>query len=162
LQLAQITVRKRLFFAPVWKLTPHFVPCASDDGPIECVSDERELGVEIDAQTIQLTLKSSHLKALDKSIAGRPDVLLIFGSHSMQAATIENAENREWVRLIGRDHDLQFWCTPDPRTDVQILDRDYIPGELEETEQWIIPIFEPVRLTYLEKPFPLQVCYSNP
>lgn len=48
--------------------------------------------------------------------------------------------------------------TPDPRTDVQILDRDYVPGELEETEQWIIPIFEPVRLTYLMKPFPLQIC----
>jgi len=138
-----------------------------------------ELGVEIDLQTIQLTLKSSHLKALDKSIAGRPDVLEIFGSHSMQAATIESAEHREWVRLIGRDHDLHFWkvsvnfffCglifffnispfyqTPDPRTDVQVLDRDYVPGELEDSEQWIIPIFEPVRLTYLMKPFPLQIC----
>lgn len=111
-------------------------------------------------QTIQLTLKSSHLKALDKSIAGRPDVLLIFGSKSMQAATIETAENREWVRLIGRDHDLQFWRTPDPRMDVQILDRDYVPGELEETEQWIVPIFEPVRLSYLTEPFPLQVLFS--
>jgi hypothetical protein len=129
----------------------------TDDSTVQSISDDIELGVEIDMQTIQLTLKSSHLKALDKSIAGRPDVLQIFGSNSMQAATIETAENREWVRLIGRDHDLQFWRTPDPRMDVQILDRDYVPGELEESEQWIVPIFEPVRLTYLTQPFPLQV-----
>ncbi len=58
------------------------------------ISNELELGVEIDLQTIQLTLKSSHLKALDKSIAARPDVLQIFGSHSMQAATVESAEHR--------------------------------------------------------------------
>lgn len=61
---------------------------------MEVVSDDQELGVEIDMQTVQLTLKSSHLKALPKSIAANPDVLLIFGSHSMQAATIESAEHR--------------------------------------------------------------------
>eukprot|EP01087_Luapelamoeba_hula_P004848 TRINITY_DN1482_c0_g1_i1.p1 TRINITY_DN1482_c0_g1~~TRINITY_DN1482_c0_g1_i1.p1 ORF type:complete len:4317 (-),score=602.49 TRINITY_DN1482_c0_g1_i1:51-13001(-) len=125
---------------------------------VEIVGNEHELGVEIDTQTIQLTLKSSHLKALSKAIAGRPDVLEIFGSHSMQAATIETTEHRDSVRLIGREHDLHFWKTPDPRMDIQINDRDYVPGELEESEQWIIPIFEPVRMAYLMQPFPLQVC----
>ena len=38
-----------------------------------------------------------------------------------------------------------------------MFDREYQPGELEETEQWIIPIFEPVRLTYMTKPFVLQI-----
>ncbi len=77
----------------------------------------------------------------------------------MQAATVESTQNREWVRLIGRDHDLQHWRTPDERTEVQILDRDYVPGELEDHENWIIPIFEPVRLTYLVQPFELQISY---
>lgn len=135
----------------------------SVDGAVQTVSNEAELGVEIDIQTIQLTLKSSHLKALDRAIAGNEDVVEVFGKHSMQAATIQSTEHREWVRLIGRDHDLQFWRTPDPRTDVQILDRDYVPGELEEHENWIIPIFEPVRLQYLTQPFELQVCLpENP
>ena len=87
--------------------------------------------------------------------------LQVFGKHSMQAATIQSTENRKWVCLISRDHDLQHWRTPDPRTDVQILDQDYVPGELEQSEEWIVPLFEPVRLTYLVPPaFPveLQVC----
>jgi hypothetical protein len=129
----------------------------SVDGTVQVVSHEAELGVEIDIQTVQLTLKSSHLKALDRAIANNEDVVEVFGQHSMQAATIQSTEHREWMRLIGRDHDLQFWRTPDQRTDVQILDRDYVPGELEESENWIIPIFEPVRLTYLVQPFELQI-----
>lgn len=129
------------------------------EGPVPVVSHETELGVEIDIQTIQLTLKSSHLKALDRAIANDEDVVEVFGKHSMQAATIQSTEHREWVRLIGRDHDLQFWRTPDQRTDVQVLDRDYVPGELEDSENWIIPIFEPVRLAYLTQPFELQISF---
>lgn len=131
------------------------------EGPVQVVSNEAELGVEIDIQTIQLTLKSSHLKALDRAIANDEDVVTVFGKHSMQAATIQSTEHREWVRLIGRDHDLQYWRTPDQRTDVQVLDRDYVPGELEESENWIIPIFEPVRLTYMTQPFELQISTPN-
>jgi hypothetical protein len=40
----------------------------------------------------------------------------------------------------------------------QELDRDYAPGELEATETWITPIFEPVRLSYMVEPFVLQIC----
>jgi len=115
------------------------------------------MGIEIDLQIVQLTLKSAHLKALSKQIAGKADVRQIFGSVSMQASTVQDAEHREWVHLIGRNHDLQFWKTIDPRPCVQECDREYIPGELEDTENWIVPIFEPVRLKYLVKPFVLPI-----
>lgn len=59
-------------------------------------------GIEINLQTAQLTLKTSHLKALDRKIAQRPDCVEVFGSQSMQCAVIESAKNRELVRLIGR------------------------------------------------------------
>ena len=47
------------------------------DGPLQEVSNEIELGVEIDLQTVQLTLKSSHLEALQDDIAGNEDVVAV-------------------------------------------------------------------------------------
>ena len=132
-----------------------------DSYDIDAVPDSPNLGVEIDVQIIQLTLKSSHLQALQKQIAKKQDVRHIFGSQSMQASTVQSTEHREWVRLIGRNHDIQFWRTADPRPCVLEFDRDYIPGELEPSEEWIIPIFEPVRLSYLVQPFELQVCLPD-
>jgi hypothetical protein len=126
---------------------------------VQMAYNEKDCGAEIDLMTAQLTLRSQHLKALDKKIASNPDVVLVFGtSETMQAATIESAEHRECVRLVGRNHDLHYWKTPDPRPEIQVLDRDYNPGELEASEQWIVPLFEPVRLTYLTQPFTLQIC----
>jgi hypothetical protein len=55
------------------------------------------LGVEVDLQTAQLTLESSHLQALDTDIASDPDVQLIFGKKSMQASIVESSEHRVWV-----------------------------------------------------------------
>ena len=118
------------------------------------VDDTRDLGVEIDWQIVQLTLRTSHLKALSKAIAANPDVTMIFGTKSMQAATIQNAENREWVRLVGRQHDIQYWKTPEPRMCEQELMREYDPTELEESERWILPIWEPVRRKFFVPPPP--------
>jgi len=126
---------------------------------VKAVDDTGDLGVEIDWQTIQLTLRTSHLKALDNVIARNPDVVEIFGTKSMQAATIQNAENRQWVRLVGRQHDIEFWRTPDtvegkPRLAEQELMREYNPTELEDTERWIVPIWEPVRRKFFVPPPP--------
>ncbi len=41
------------------------------DGKVQSVQDSNELGVEIDIGAIQLTLRSAHLKALDKAVAGK-------------------------------------------------------------------------------------------
>jgi hypothetical protein len=125
---------------------------------IPIVDNNVESGIIIDFQTAQLTLKSAHLQALETSIASDPDVQLIFGSKSMQASTIESTEHRTWVHLVGRSHDIQYWKTEDQRTCIQDLDRDYSPGELNPSEEWIVPLFEPVRLMYMTQPFALQVC----
>lgn len=130
----------------------------SDGTGVPVINPNLEMGIEVDLQTAQLTLKSSHLQALETAIAQDPDVQMIFGKKSMQASIVESSENRMWVHLVGRDHDVHFWRTPDQRTAVVDLDRDYAPGEVEECEQWIVPILEPVRMTYMTQPFVLQIC----
>ena len=132
---------------------------ASDDdnAAVQTITATESMGVEIDLSLAQMTLRSSHLKALDTAIASNEDVLEVFGASSMQAATLQSAEHREWVRLVGRSCDLQYWKTPDARPDPQVFDREYQPGELEESEQWIVPLLEPVRLTYMTRPFVLQI-----
>lgn len=125
------------------------------------IPDDVELGVEIDLQAVQLTLRSAHLQALDSVIASDLDVQGIFGKSSMQVTIVEATEHRLWVSLTGRHHDIQYWRTPDERPCIQEFDRDYNPGELFETEQWIAPLFEPVRLAYMVKPFVLQVCMPD-
>jgi hypothetical protein len=62
---------------------------------------------------------------------------------------------------IGRGHTIHHWQTPDERSCIQLFDREYSAGELHHTEEWIIPIFEPVRLTYMTQPFVLQVCMPS-
>lgn len=128
----------------------------TDIGTIE---DDSDLGIELDFQTIQLTMKSSHLKALDIKIASDADVQTVFGKKSMQGSIVESTVHRTWVNLIGRGHSIQYWQTPDERSCVQDFDRQYSAGELEGgTESWIVPIFEPVRMTYMTQPFVLEVC----
>jgi hypothetical protein len=131
------------------------------DQSIRSINANIEMGIEVDLQTAQLTLKSNHLQALDTAIASDPDVQMIFGKKSMQASIVESTENRLWVHLVGRDHDVHYWRTPDERTAVVELDRDYSPGEVEESEQWIVPILEPVRMMYMTQPFVLQICMQE-
>ena len=133
-----------------------------EDSVQEVDEAAQELGIEVDLQVFQVTLKSSHLQALDTVIAANPDVQLIFKeSKSMQASVVQSTENRMWVHLIGRAHDIQYWCTPDDRTCLQTYDRDYAPGDLFDSEQWIVPLLEPVRLTYMTEPFVLQICMQE-
>lgn len=51
----------------------------------------------------------------DSNIASDADVLQIFPeeANSMQCAVVQSAENRMWVRLVGRSHDIQWWHTED-------------------------------------------------
>ena len=64
---------------------------------------------------------------------------------------VEEAEHRKWFRLIGRQHDLEYW-TPDSRTDLQEWDREYDPSEMLPTEAWVAQLFEPIRLQYYVPP----------
>ena len=123
------------------------------------IGDDVELGIELDLQIVQLTMKSSHLKALDTKIASDPDVQSIFGKKSMQGSIIESTMHRTWVNLIGRGHSIQHWKTADERSCVQDFDRLYSAGELEGgPEAWIVALFEPVRMAYMTQPFVLEVC----
>jgi hypothetical protein len=50
-----------------------------DNSPVDEIEDNGTLGVEIDVQLGQMTLRSRHLSALNTTIANHPDVKLIFG-----------------------------------------------------------------------------------
>ena len=39
-------------------------------------------------------------------------VKMIFGDATMQASLIERAEHRQIYRLVGLNHELEFWATP--------------------------------------------------
>ena len=58
---------------------------------VETVMDSQELGVEIDLQIGQMTLRSRHLAALPEAVAKDQDVRLIFGETTMQASLLESA-----------------------------------------------------------------------
>jgi hypothetical protein len=103
------------------------------------VDDTGMLGVEIDIQMGQMTLRSKHLAALASEIANHPDVMLIFGDATMQASLIERAEHRQKYRLVGLNHELHYW--PTGHTMCPPLgdqwEREYDPKDLFESERWI-------------------------
>lgn len=114
------------------------------------------LGVEMDLQIGQMTLRSKHLQALRSTVANHPDVKLIFGENTMQASLLERAEHRKKFRLVGLQHELEVWqqghndCPPLGEE----WDREYDPSELEPSERWIAKLFEPVRKSFFNGPTP--------
>ena len=114
---------------------------------IPTVSQESkfDMGIEFNLQLSQLSLKSNHIEALTEPMSNDRDVLTVFGPRSLQAIVLEEAKRRTWFRLLGRNMDLQYW-DPDDRTATQEFDREYDPSEMPEHEQWIVALFEPIRL----------------
>lgn len=114
----------------------------SFDNDVSEVADTGMLGVEIDVQIGQMTLRSKHLAALQTEIANHPDVQLIFGDTTMQASLVESAEHRSIYRLVGLNHELHHWKTNHiicpPLGDE--WDREYDPAELADSEKWIAAV----------------------
>jgi thiol-disulfide isomerase/thioredoxin len=110
-----------------------------------------DMGIEFNLQIAQLTLKSNHIEALKEPMSQDYDVLTVFGPRSLQCIVIEDARRRTWFRLLGRNHDLQYW-DPDDRTAIQEFDREYDPSECPPTEHWIVRLFEPIRRSYYVPP----------
>ena len=114
----------------------------SFENPVGEVADNGVLGVEIDVQVGQMTLRSKHLSALSSDIANHRDVLHIFGDATMQASMIERSEHRSRYRLVGLNHELEFW--PSPHTVCPPLgdewEREYDPANLFESEKWITSV----------------------
>ena len=100
------------------------------------VADTGELGVELDLQIGQMTLRSKHLSALDTDVATHEDVRAIFGEATIQASLLERAEHRQRYRLVGLEHELEWWpgahesCAPLGER----FERDYDPAELYDSE----------------------------
>jgi len=114
----------------------------SYDNAVDEVEDTGMLGVEIDVQLGQMTLRSKHLAALATDIANHPDVVKIFGDSTIQASLSERTENRQRFRLIGLNHEVDYWPTAH---DVcpplgEEWEREYDPAEMFDTEKWIISV----------------------
>ena len=128
------------------------------------VEDNGMLGVEIDVQLGQMTLRSKHLSALTSDVANHPDVNLIFGDATIQASLISTAENCEVYRLIGLNCTIEYWRSPHkicPPID-DSWDREYDPAELGETETWITSLFEPIRKNFFSGPNPPPMQFMLP
>ncbi|KAJ9441712.1 putative nucleoredoxin 1-2 [Diplonema papillatum] len=104
--------------------------------------------VEVSVMTFDFTFKSGHLRALPTN-ARSIDIVAVFDAGtSLQCATVENSQHRDWYRLVGRDHDIQVWTTLDERVVLPQCDREY-PEELEEGERWIQPLLDPIKRRYV-------------
>eukprot|EP01033_Poteriospumella_lacustris_P010457 gene10460-7435_t len=128
----------------------------SYDNQVGEVEDNGMLGVEIDVQLGQMTLRSKHLSALIPDVANHPDVNMIFGDATIQASLIATAENCDKFRLVGLNHEIEYWKTPHnvcPPLGEE-WDREYDPAELADTERWIAHLFEPIRKNFFDGPMP--------
>eukprot|EP00808_Paulinella_micropora_P006835 g75373.t1 len=128
------------------------------------VKDTGQLGVELDLQLGQLTLRSRHLAALSTDLACHQDVKALFGDQTIQASLLEQAQHRQVHRLVGLGHDLHHWLTPHEETAPipDEFDRDYDPADLAPTEKWILPIWEPVRRSFFAGPVPKEMAFLMP
>eukprot|EP00808_Paulinella_micropora_P008730 g77250.t1 len=132
--------------------------------PVGEVADTGLLGVEMDLQIGQMTLRSRHLSALPSNVASHPDVKMLFGDQTIQASLLEQAEHRIGYRLVGLNHDVQYWQSAHvecPPLGDQ-WERDYDPSELFESEQWIARIFEPIRKAFFDGPQPPPMQFMLP
>lgn len=106
------------------------------------IAESPMIGVEMDVQIGQMTLRSKHLAALPSSIANHADVKSIFGDATIQASLVERAENRQIYRLVGVQHELVYWPTAHvftaPMDD--LYEREYDPAELYDSERWIVNV----------------------
>lgn len=114
----------------------------SFENDVGVVADTGMLGVEIDVQTAQMTLRSKHLSALHTDIANHLDVKMIFGETTMQASLVEVAEHRQVFRLVGLNHEIHYWRTAHnicPALGDE-WEREYDPADLSDSERWIAAV----------------------
>ena len=106
------------------------------------IADNGTLGVEIDVQMGQMTLRSKHLTTLPPDVSNHGDVKLIFGDTTIQASLVEEAQHRKVYKLVGLNHEIEFWHTPHklcPPVDRQ-WSREYDPADFFDSEKWIVDV----------------------
>jgi hypothetical protein len=124
----------------------------SFENEVGAVEDTGVLGIEMDLQVGQMTLRSKHLSALIPDIANHPDVNMLFGDATIQASLIESAEHRFRYRLVGLNHEIDYWPTVHyvcpPLADE--YDREYDPAELFDSEKWITSVSRNSSVLYVK------------
>jgi len=128
------------------------------------VADSSNLGVEVDVQIAQLTLRAAHLSALKSQVATHRDVRLVFGDRTMQASLLKSAERCEIYKIVGLDYELHYWTKGHDKTPPlpDGYERDYEPGELCANEKWIMRLFEPIRRSFFDGPQPPPLQFIMP
>lgn len=103
---------------------------------------------EINIQLGEFTLKKHPMQLLSDKFVLMDDFQQVFGhldpdmGHGIQCAEVKETQNRSWMRLIGRRHDIQLW-NPDQRMNHPLVNRRPFPSGLDATEAWIAKALEP-------------------
>ena len=111
---------------------------------------EQLVETEINIQLGSLTLNTSRLEVLDQRIIVMADFKDVFGQAGtqMQCAPVKITTNRQWVRLVGTRHDVQYWKPDDRIPRLFPFVRAYAPDMLSPTERWISRIIQRVLPTH--------------
>ena len=68
---------------------------------------------EINLQLGEFALKKNRVETLESRVRELPDFIQVFGSNEtnmgVAAATVQRCQYRNWLRLVGRRHDVQLW-----------------------------------------------------
>lgn len=99
------------------------------------------------------------MQLLPKKVYNKADFIEIFGDEAqnfgMQCAVVKSTTNRQWLRLVGRRHDVQHWNLDEriakspgstPKTPSGRL-LSY-PRGLSASESWVEEILSPIFETY--------------
>ncbi|MDA7651362.1 hypothetical protein N8602_00260, partial [bacterium] len=105
---------------------------------------------EINLQLGTFTMKKQSMHVLPTEIARDIDFQEIFGASvaefGMQCADVKLTSNRDWLRLLGRHHDVCWWM-PDSRKPATDCTRQY-PDALLQGESWVQSLLRPVLQPY--------------
>ena len=112
---------------------------------------------EINVQLGEFALKKNRVETLPSSTRTLPDFVAVFGNNELASgvasATVQRCQYRNWLRLVGRRHDVLLWTKPrltyhpvvDPTLGRLYNPTDGVGGGLLSEESWIREILEPIR-----------------
>uniref|UniRef100_A0A0G4IG68 ubiquitinyl hydrolase 1 n=1 Tax=Chromera velia CCMP2878 TaxID=1169474 RepID=A0A0G4IG68_9ALVE len=107
---------------------------------------------EVNLQTGQFSLKQNRMEILGPWVNKFPDFVELFGavseSSKIQSALVDASENRFWIRLVGRRHDLVRW-EKDPSRLQKVDFKRYNPNTLKTDQKWLPQVLEPWLTTHL-------------
>lgn len=108
----------------------------------------RAVGTEVNVQIGEFTIQNHKMMILDEEVTSHPDFeftlkqSLLKDSSAVACAEVLHTSNRNWWRLVGRRHDVQFWRADrrnykDFKGMVNLKYTRSFPGNLSRGEMWI-------------------------